>query len=48
MDLEPPQQQKMDIFSTFKNNHVGLILLGIVIGVLIMNMRPIIVNPGKI
>jgi len=31
----------------FKENNIGLILLGIVIGVIIMNMRPIIVNPGK-
>jgi hypothetical protein len=54
-DFEPPQRQfyaepprpKSDPFAMFKENNIGLILLGIVIGVIIMNMRPIIVNPGK-
>lgn len=54
-DYDPPQRQfyaveppkKSDPFSIFKENSIGLILLGIVIGVIIMNMRPIIVNPGK-
>jgi hypothetical protein len=54
-DYEPPQRQfyavetpkKSDPFAMFKENNIGLILLGIVIGVIIMNMRPIIVNPGK-
>ena len=43
----PPQPVKKDPFAALKENHVALILLGIVIGVIIMNMRPIIVNPMK-
>ena len=42
--FEPRQQ---NIFESLKENQVALILIGIVIGVLIMNMRPIIVNPMK-
>jgi hypothetical protein len=41
----PLQEPKKDPFAALKENHVALILLGIVIGVIIMNMRPIIVNP---
>ena len=37
-----PQQVKKDPFEAFKENQIGLILLGIVIGVLIANMRPVI------
>jgi hypothetical protein len=37
--------QKPDAFTSLKENHIALILIGIVIGVLIMNMRPIIVQP---
>lgn len=40
---EPPVQKNP--FDSLKENHMALILLGIVIGVIIMNMRPIIVNP---
>ena len=40
---EPPAQKNP--FDSLKENHMALILLGIVIGVIIMNMRPIIVNP---
>lgn len=43
MFAPPP---KKDPFAALKENHVALILLGIVIGVIIMNMRPIIVNSG--
>ena len=42
----PPPSVKKDPFAALKENHVALILLGIVIGVIIMNMRPIIVNAG--
>jgi hypothetical protein len=42
----PPQTIKKDPLAALKENHVALILLGIVIGVIIMNMRPIIVNSG--
>lgn len=51
---EPPPRQRMftpakkDPFAALKENHVALILLGIVIGVIIMNMRPIIVNGGTL
>jgi hypothetical protein len=38
----PPSKSPFD---ALKENHMALILLGIVIGVIIMNMRPIIVNP---
>ena len=41
------QTRQQNIFDSLKDNHVALILIGIVIGVLIMNMRPIIVNPMK-
>jgi hypothetical protein len=44
--FEPPARQQ-NVFDSLKDNHVALILIGIVIGVLIMNMRPIIVNPMK-
>jgi hypothetical protein len=43
-DHQPRQQ---NVFDSLKDNQVALILIGIVIGVLIMNMRPIIVNPTK-
>jgi hypothetical protein len=43
--FDPPRQQ--NVFDSLKDNQVALILIGIVIGVLIMNMRPIIVNPMK-
>jgi hypothetical protein len=54
---EPPPRHRMfmpsppikkDPFAALKENHVALILLGIVIGVIIMNMRPIIVNGGTL
>lgn len=55
---QPPQQHRFapmyeqapapkNPFDSLKENHMALILLGIVIGVIIMNMRPIIVQPGK-
>jgi hypothetical protein len=43
-DFEMPTQ-KNDPFEFLKNtNPVGLILLGVVIGVLIVSMRPIVVQ----
>jgi hypothetical protein len=39
---EPP---KKNVFDSLEDNQMALVLLGIVIGVIIMNMRPIIVNP---
>jgi len=54
-EFEEPQQQrrfvpmyeppKKNVFDSLKDNQMALVLLGIVIGVIIMNMRPIIVNP---
>jgi hypothetical protein len=41
------QARQQNVFESLKENQVALILIGIVIGVLIMNMRPIIVNPMK-
>jgi hypothetical protein len=43
--FESPRQQ--NVFDSLKDNQIALILIGIVIGVIIMNMRPIIVNPMK-
>ena len=43
--FDPPRQQ--NVFDSLKDNQIALVLIGIVIGVLIMNMRPIIVNPMK-
>jgi hypothetical protein len=38
---ERPQVKK-DLFESFKENQIGLILLGIVIGFLLANMRPVV------
>jgi hypothetical protein len=51
-DQPPPRRfvpvvHQQNVFDSLKENHIALILIGIVIGVLIMNMRPIIVNPMK-
>jgi hypothetical protein len=35
-------QQKKDMFESFKENQIGLILLGMVIGFLLANMRPVV------
>jgi hypothetical protein len=41
--MYPPQPAtKKDPFEAFKENQIGLILLGIVIGVIIANMRPVV------
>jgi hypothetical protein len=39
--VERPQQKK-DILESFKENQIGLILLGMVIGFLLANMRPVV------
>jgi len=39
--VERPQQKK-DPFEAFKENQIGLILLGMVIGFLLANMRPVV------
>jgi len=38
---ERPQVKK-DLFESFKENQIGLILMGIVIGFLLANMRPVV------
>jgi hypothetical protein len=42
------EKKKENPIETLKNNPIALILLGIVIGVLMTNMRPIIVNGTKL
>lgn len=39
--IERPQQKK-NPFDALKDNQIGLILLGIVIGFLLANMRPVV------
>jgi hypothetical protein len=41
-DLEAPQKDPLDFLKN--TNPIGLILLGIVIGVMIVSMRPIVVQ----
>ena len=45
---EPPpwEAQTQTLLPAPFNNPIALLLLGVVIGVIIMNMRPIIVNPS--
>ena len=33
------------MFDTMKANPMGLILLGVIVGVLIANMRPVVIQP---
>ena len=40
-----PPPAKPDVFESLKANPMGLILLGIIIGVLIANMRPVVIQP---
>ena len=35
-------EPKKDLLASFKDNPIGLILLGIVVGYIISNMRPIV------
>jgi hypothetical protein len=44
----PPQPSRpvhQNPFDSLKENHIALILIGIVIGVLVVSMRPIVINP---
>lgn len=45
---QPPlwEAQTQTLLPAPFNNPIALLLLGVVIGVIIMNMRPIIVNPA--
>jgi hypothetical protein len=46
--FEPSRPKKDLNFDDLKNNPVVVgILIGIVIGVILMNMRPVIINPTK-
>jgi hypothetical protein len=40
---QPPARQST--FDALKENHIALILIGIVIGVLVVSMRPIVIHP---
>ena len=42
--MAPPLPQKQDVFDSLKANPMSLILLGIIIGVLIANMRPVVIK----
>lgn len=42
-----PPPPKKDLFESLKENQIGLVLIGIVIGILIISMRPIIIQPVK-
>ena len=48
-DWEPPprfaDKPRLDMFDTMKANPMGLILLGVIVGVLIANMRPVVIQP---
>jgi hypothetical protein len=54
-EYEEPQQRfypawpqpvpHQSAFDALKENHIALILIGIVIGVLVVSMRPIVINP---
>ena len=41
----PPPIPRQNSFDLLKDNHIVLILIGIVIGVLVVSMRPIVINP---
>jgi hypothetical protein len=43
-DYAIPASPKPDVFEALKANPMSLILLGIVIGVLLANMRPVIIQ----
>lgn len=36
--------QKADVFESLKGNPMALVLLGIVIGALLVNMRPVVIK----
>lgn len=35
---------KTDVFESFKGNPMALVLLGIIIGALLVNMRPVVIK----
>jgi len=39
----PPVRQ--DVFESLRANPMGLILIGIIVGVIIANMRPVVIQP---
>lgn len=41
MDIAPP---KADVFESLKGNPMALVLLGIIIGALLVNMRPVVIK----
>jgi hypothetical protein len=40
-----PPPQRSDVFESLRTNPMGLILLGIIVGVIIANMRPVVIQP---
>lgn len=48
MHEEPPVErdvvQKADVFESLKGNPMALVLLGIIIGALLVNMRPVVIK----
>jgi hypothetical protein len=40
-----PPPQRSDMFESLRANPMGLILLGIIVGVIIANMRPVVIQP---
>ena len=39
------EQPKPDVLESLKANPMGLILLGLIIGILLANMRPVVIQP---
>jgi hypothetical protein len=40
-----PPPPRNDVFESLRANPMGLILLGIIVGVIIANMRPVVIQP---
>ncbi len=44
---QPPlQRYKPDLLDSIKSNPMALILIGIIVGAMLMNMRPVIIKSG--
>ena len=43
-DMAPLAQPRADVFESLKANPMALVLLGIVIGALLVNMRPVVIK----
>jgi hypothetical protein len=41
--MAPPPRN--DVFESLRANPMGLILIGIIVGVIIANMRPVVIQP---